>query len=82
MTAYEFNCCSNTLQFEILKQAGVCLVTSRLGSVHSYLFSIDNFYVEVVQDPGVGGFTLRSFDDVDQLDPYLSDIDISSMLKP
>jgi hypothetical protein len=82
MTVHEFNCCSNTLQFEILKQAGVCLVTSRSGNVKSYLFSIDNFYVEVVQDPGAGGFTIRSFDDMGELDPYLTHIDISSMLKP
>jgi hypothetical protein len=81
MTAHEFSSCSNILQFEILKQAGVCLATCQSDSVLSYLFSIDTFYVEVVQDRSSGqDFNLRSFDDVDELDPYLSQIDISTML--
>jgi hypothetical protein len=81
MTAQEFSYCSHLLQFEILKQAGVCLVTSKSGNVLSYLFSIDSFYVEVVQDRRNGNvFNLRSFDDVGQLDPYLSQIDISLVL--
>jgi len=81
MTAHEFSCCSHTLQFEILKQAGICLATGRSGRARTYLFAIDAFYVEVVQDRRNGNaFNLRSFDDVGQLDPYLSQIDISLVL--
>jgi hypothetical protein len=81
MTALEFSRCSNTLQFEILKQAGICLLTRRVKRTKVYLFSIDSFYVEVTQDRKNGDiFNLRSFDDVSQLDPYLQQIDISLVL--
>ncbi|HYH14380.1 MAG TPA: hypothetical protein VD794_04120 [Flavisolibacter sp.] len=81
MTAQQFSCCSNTIQFEILRQAGVCLMKRRVRKTQTYLFSIDGFYVEVIQNRRNGDeFRLRSFDDVDQLDPYLSQIDISLVL--
>ena len=81
MTAQQFSSCSNTLQFEILKQAGICLLTRRVKTVKTYLFSVDGFYVEVIQDCHHSDtFSLRSFDDVNQLDPYLSQIDISLVL--
>lgn len=81
MTAQQFSCCSNTLQFEILRQAGVCLLKRRVDMTQMYLYSIDGFYVEVIQDRFNNDvFSLRSFDDVNQLDPYLMQIDISLVL--
>ncbi|HYH13756.1 MAG TPA: hypothetical protein VD794_00960 [Flavisolibacter sp.] len=81
MTALEFSRCPDAVKFEILKEAGVRLATRRTEQRLAYLFAVDGFYVEVVQGRRSGQlWTVRSFDNITYLEPYLSEIDISPVL--
>ncbi|HYH16332.1 MAG TPA: hypothetical protein VD794_13980 [Flavisolibacter sp.] len=83
MTVQEFSFYSSDVQFETIQERGIFLFTLHAKKLRTYLFALDAFYVEVAQDRHNGQLWLiRGFDDPNQLEPYLSQIDISLLINP
>jgi hypothetical protein len=81
MTLQNFRALTQNKQNKKLLTEGVCIADRRTEEVQALLFQIDGFYVEVFFN-GEGDEVLfsRNFEDVNELDPYLQDIDLSEML--
>lgn len=80
MTLKYFRRLSETRQFHRLITQGVCVAERITSDLQMLLFQLDRFYVEVVfnknTDEAVGA---RSFEDTDELAPYLETIDLSEL---
>jgi hypothetical protein len=76
MTLNQFEALSVEEQQTALLGA-VLLADREVGRYTVYLFGLDSFYVEVYchkDDPFLGRY--RSFDELDELEPYLEKIEI------
>ena len=81
MTIYEFNFLDCKEQYDILVDQAV-IVSWKIKDCHYILFSLDGIYVEMKLIPYFNTVeSISAFDDTDQLDPYLEDIDIADLLK-
>ena len=81
MTIYQFSLYSYKEQYELLKQQGIFLMTRYVRDSWLVLFAFQNFYVEVIQVQPTGKLRLmRCFDDIEQLAPYLTHINIDPVL--
>ena len=79
---YQFNCLDEVRQIEVLWSAGVLIGSRQEGFHKILLYQIDAFYVEVFYQYFKGKMVkTKSFVDTDQLDPYLSNINIGSLLR-
>ena len=81
MKLQHFRALTQNKQNKKLLSEGVCIADRRSEDVQALLFQIEGFYVEVFFN-GSGDEVLfsRSFEDTDELEPYLSGIDISEAL--
>ena len=81
MTLKYFRKLSESKQFRRLLQKGVCIAERTTGEAQLLLFQVDAFYVEVAFDNDTTEvLRVRHFEDGDELQPYLKDIDISNIL--
>ena len=82
MTLKYFRRLSETKQFHRLMTKGVCVAERFTDDLQMLLFQLDRFYVEVVfkktTDEAVGA---RSFENTDELAPYLETIDLSELFE-
>ena len=66
----------------MLKKQGIFLMNRYVKDSWLVLFAFQNFYVEVIQVQPTGKLRLmRCFDDIEELVPYLTQIDIDPILK-
>lgn len=81
MTLQNFRALTQNKQNKKLLSEGVCIADRKTDEVQALLFQIEGFYVEVFFN-GQGDEVLysRSFDEVEELEPYLQNIDLSQML--
>ena len=78
---YQFNCMDEVRQIELLWSAGVLVGSRQEGFYKILLYQIDSFYVEVFYQYFQGKMVkVVSFNDTDQLEPYLNSINIVSLL--
>jgi hypothetical protein len=81
VTVHQFSLYSYQAQYEMLKEQGIFLMTRHIQDSWLVLFAFQNFYVEVIQVQPSGQLRLmRCFEDIEQLAPYLSEIDINPVL--
>jgi hypothetical protein len=78
MSLYEFNLLNEIQQAEILWENGVH-IGERKDQEHTIvLYQIERFYVEVFYHRGLNAIKrFRSFSSTDQLEPYITKIDVS-----
>ncbi|HMH31495.1 MAG TPA: hypothetical protein VK543_00605 [Puia sp.] len=80
MTMQDFDYMDGIAKTEILSLMGIFLGTRRDGCFRISLYQVENFYVELYYHLSQGCYvSLRSFEDVGGLNPYLEDIDISAI---
>jgi hypothetical protein len=80
MTLKYFRRLSETKQFHRLINKGVCVAERITEDLELLLFQLDRFYVEVVFDKNTNeAVDARSFEDTDELDPYLEEIDLGEL---
>lgn len=76
-----FNTLSSKLQIHLLMEEGVLLdlaMTRRNAEV--VLFAYDDFYVELVVSPRTDDIlSIRAFQSLERLEPYLQQIDLSEI---
>jgi hypothetical protein len=78
MTLYQFLALDDTCRAETLWDRGVHIGERREEQHLMLLYQINGFYVEVFYDPVTNAISrLRPFSSVDQLQPYLAQIDLS-----
>ncbi len=81
MTLNEFRSRSKYVQQLIVKHHGVFLSQRKSTDQDILLFQIDGFYVEVAYERRSQKATLlQSFDDLDQLEPYLQKINVLTLM--
>ena len=81
MTLQRYRALTQNKQNQKLLTEGVCIAERRMDEVHAFLFQIDSFYVEVFfNSDGSEVLFSRSFEGLDELEPYLQRIDISAVL--
>ena len=80
MNNYDFNRLSLDKKRKILLLQGVCLFTYETMGVVVKLFQVEGFYIEIFAD-GLNKeiLSVKTFEDTNQLEPYLKDIDISAL---
>ena len=77
MTLKQFRSCSNYVQQQMIKHQSVFLLERRSLDWNILLFQLDGFYVEVYYERKTQKVEkLKSFDDIEQLEPYLCKIDV------
>jgi hypothetical protein len=80
ITLYEYNQLSKDEQGTVLWSQGRFLVNRATTSHKINLYALDRFYVEVwLKDGGNEIDRIRSFSSSNQLEPYLSLIDIAGL---
>lgn len=68
-------------QHELVALEGALLCERKSKNFHIFLYQLGGFYVELFFFKESGEFaTIKSFDNMDELTPYLSDIDVSCLL--
>jgi hypothetical protein len=78
MTLHHFKALTQDKQYRNLLLNGVCLASRDTEENCILLFQLDNFYVEVYFDKNCDEIIYsRSFQDTDELYPYIDHIDIS-----
>jgi hypothetical protein len=81
MKMYQFNCLDEVRQIEMLWSTGVLVDSRQEGFYKILLYQIDSFYVEVFYQYFQGKLVkLKSFTDTDLLEPYLTCINIASLI--
>ncbi len=77
-TLYEFNLLSENQQTEAVWNEGDFVADRQEDEYSILLYQLYSFYVEIKYSSLANGFLIyRSFSNIDQLEPYLEDIDIS-----
>ena len=80
MTHKEYKALRQDEQTSFLCKAGVSIAERKVGPYLIVLFQVDGFYVEVFYDKSsYQMIKLMSFYNTTLLEPYLSDIDITSL---
>lgn len=82
MTAKKFNSLSKSIKKDILLRSGSFLAERQWGFCSVLLYQLDKFYVEVffvkwAKSP----LGFRTFENTDKLEPYLLQIDVSSLMQ-
>lgn len=68
-------------QHELVTRAGVFLWERKSRNFHIYLYQLGGFYVELFFFKENGEFaTIKPFDNMDELTPYLKEIDLGYLL--
>ena len=81
MTLQQFRAASCEVQEKLVKRAGVFLMERKSLGVSVLLFQLDGFYVEVFYDAATSTVSfIKSFNDMDGIEAYLINIDISDLL--
>jgi hypothetical protein len=80
MTFTEFTLLDETRQAEILVEQGVYVAERFYKNLTIFLYQVDNFYVEIYHNLRFNVIQgMRGFEDDEPLQPYLEEIDISSL---
>lgn len=80
MTLRYFQKLSQSVQCRQLVEKGTCIGERKYGEAPVLLFQVDHFYVEVYFNPHTGDIACsRCFEDTEELQPYLRQIDISEL---
>ncbi len=80
MSLYHFKKLNQEKQFTNLLLYGVCVAMRNTDEHNILLFQLENFYVEIFLDIDYSKILCyRSFQDTDELYPYLEQIDISNV---
>jgi hypothetical protein len=81
MTLQQFRAASCEMQEKLVKQKGVFLMERKSLGVSVLLFQVDGFYVEVFYNASTTSVSfIKSFDDMDGIEAYLTNIDISAVM--
>lgn len=80
MTLYEFNALDEEVKLRRLLLSGACVRSRKEGDTNVFLYQLFSFYVERYSYRSEGKSMFRTFSNVDQLEPYLQEIDISNLL--
>lgn len=68
-------------QHELVAREGALLWERKSRNFHIYLYQLDSFYVELFFFKESGEFaTIKPFDNMDELSPYLREIDVGYLL--
>ena len=81
MNSSTFNKLDTEIQIDLAMTDGTFLAQSKKYNLHLYLFQLEDIYVEMFSKDDTGEIiTMRAFEDVEHLDIYLQQIDITSLL--
>lgn len=81
MELSEFRKLSPQDQHDLVAREGVLLRERKSRNFHIYLYQLAGFYVELFFFKESGEFaTIKPFDNMDELNPYLKDIDVGYLL--
>lgn len=81
MSLASFNRLRTEAQLEMLMHVGVLLVECKRNHRTLRLFFLHRFYVEVVASSENGRIIkISAFEDIERLEPYLHEIDLSSLI--
>ena len=81
MRCQVYNRLQQEKQLELVKVFGVLLLECKRFNFRLRLFQLYKFYVEVYSTQKRGDIvSVNAFEDVSNLDPYLSEIDISELM--
>lgn len=68
-------------QHELVAYKGVLLWERKSKNFHIFLYQLGSFYVELFFFKESGEFaTIKPFDNMDELSPYLAEIDVGYLL--
>jgi hypothetical protein len=82
MTQQHFTTLSKEVQHRNLLVNGVCLASRETRDCRISLFQLGDFYVELYLDKDCGIIIYsRSFQNTEELYPYLDQIDIAALVK-
>ncbi len=82
MHIWDFNYMDGMAKTEVLATEGVFLAERNEGCFRITLYQLDEFYVEIYYHTTRYFYiSIRSFEEVSELSPYLQDIDISEIYK-
>ena len=80
MTLTEFSSLDESRQAEALIEGGVFLTERMYKNFSIFLYQLDDFYVEIYHNLKYNVMQgMRSFQDDEELEPFLESIDISSI---
>lgn len=80
MNLKQFKTMSEEKQHRNLLLYGSCVADRMIGNTHILLFQLHGFYVEVFfNENGDEVINTRSFEDTDELLPYLEQIDVNGL---
>ena len=80
MTIEDFDYMDSISKTDLLTKSGVFLGTRRDGCFRISLYQVEHFYVELYYHIAQKSYiSIRSFDEVGELNPYLDEIDISEV---
>ncbi len=80
MTTEDFDYLDSVAKTELLTHSGVFLGTRREGCFRISLYQLEYFYVELYYHIAQKSYiSIRSFEEVGELNPYLDEIDISEV---
>lgn len=81
MTLQQFRAASCKAQERLVKAKGAFLMERKSLGVSVLLFQLDGFYVEVFYNSAMDAVSfIKSFNDMDGIEAYLVNIDISELL--
>jgi len=81
MTLEQFRAVSCKAQERLVKAKAVFLMDRKSLGVSVLLFQLDGFYVEVFYNSATDAVSfIKSFSDMDGIEAYLSEVDISELL--
>jgi len=82
MTIEQFRATSQYVQKSMIKIHGTFLLKRKSVETYAYLFQVDGFYAEVFFNERNGNILqIKAFDNVDELEPYLEEVDISEIVQ-
>ncbi len=81
MNTSTFNKLDIEKQIDLAMSEGVFLTQAKKYNLHLYLFQMDYFYIEMFSKEQSGQIiSIRAFDEMEHLDLYLQEIDITTLL--
>ena len=81
MSPHYFNHLDPHLQLDLVMAQGLTIGKAKKYNLHLNLFQFCEFYIEMLsKEDNDELVTIRAFDDMDHLEPYLEKIDISDCL--
>lgn len=81
MKIEEFKELSQEEQHKAVARKGVMLRDRLTHSFMIFLYALDGFYIELFFHKSSGVFaTLKPFDNIDELSPYLEEIDVGRLI--